>query len=311
MKLNNYKIILVSDGRTDLREYSLNAIILGLVAFALIAFVSAGFFFFSRQDTDREYSQKLKELQTDNSRLIDLIREHDAEMEVLQKRLNDVIERDNNLRELVKLPEIHEDVRKVGVGGEIKRGEKSLEYLLPESGKDISLKSRSKHIETLHRMLNLTQLSYSEISDIIQSDVHRYRSYPAIHPLMTGNVKLSSDYGRRRDPFDGRIQFHTGQDFSARTGTAVYATADGVVRESKYFGTFGNYIEIDHGYDYITIYGHLSKRKVKPGDKVVRGQLIGKVGNTGKSTASHLHYEVRYRHKHIDPSGFYIGQPQD
>jgi murein DD-endopeptidase MepM/ murein hydrolase activator NlpD len=81
------------------------------------------------------------------------------------------------------------------------------------------------------------------------------------------------------------------------------------VRKSKYWGTFGNYIEIDHGNGYVTAYGHLSKRDVRKGDKVFRGQKIGESGNTGRSTAPHLHYEIQYQNKAVDPTSFYFNIP--
>ena len=81
---------------------------------------------------------------------------------------------------------------------------------------------------------------------------------------------------------------------------------DGIVKTSKFYGSFGNYIEIDHGNGYVTVYGHLHKRNVKKGQKVERGQLIGQVGNTGRSTAPHLHYEVKYKNKTLNPSDFYF-----
>ena len=120
------------------------------------------------------------------------------------------------------------------------------------------------------------------------------------------DVNLSSRYGYRRDPFTRKFKFHDGDDFSAKTGTPVYATANGRVRISKYYSTFGNYIEIDHGSGYRTIFGHLSKRKVKVGEKVIRGQKIGEVGNTGRSTAPHLHYEIQHNKRSKDPKDFYF-----
>ena len=96
------------------------------------------------------------------------------------------------------------------------------------------------------------------------------------------------------------------RDFSAKRGTDVMATADGLVVSSRYNGTFGNYIEISHGNGYKTVYGHLRKRFVKKGTYVVRGQKIGEVGSTGKSTAPHLHYEVKHHRKRLDPKDFYF-----
>ena len=117
-------------------------------------------------------------------------------------------------------------------------------------------------------------------------------------------MHLSSNFGYRRDPFSRKFKFHDGHDFSTSVGSDVYSTANGRVKKSKYWGSFGNYIEIDHGNGYITAYGHLSKRDVKRGEKVLRGQKIGEVGNTGRSTAPHLHYEVQVNKVERDPEKF-------
>ena len=117
---------------------------------------------------------------------------------------------------------------------------------------------------------------------------------------------LSSKYGYRNDPFSKRKKFHQGDDFSADIGTDVVATANGTVITSRKYGSFGNYIEIDHENGYTTVYGHLNKRLVKAGDRVERGQIIGEVGNTGRSTAAHLHYEVQINDKHINPRNNYF-----
>ena len=119
-------------------------------------------------------------------------------------------------------------------------------------------------------------------------------------------AKLTSRFGYRRDPFSHKYRKHEGDDFSAKRGTDVMATADGLVVSSRYNGTFGNYIEISHGNGYKTVYGHLHKRNVSKGTYVVRGQKIGEVGNTGRSTAPHLHYEVKLNNKRVNPKDFYF-----
>ena len=158
----------------------------------------------------------------------------------------------------------------------------------------------------MHRLINLELLSYQELAEKVEKDMDKILAYPAIYPLATGRDHLSSEYGYRRDPFSKKYKFHDGHDYSAHIGTPVYATANGRVKKSKYWGSFGNYIEVDHGNGYITAYGHLSTRNVNTGDKVFRGQKIGEVGNTGRSTAPHLHYEVQYLKKATDPSLFYF-----
>jgi len=140
----------------------------------------------------------------------------------------------------------------------------------------------------------------------INTNKEQILSYPAIYPIKDGKLHLSSNYGYRSDPFSRKYKFHDGHDFSVPTGTDVYSSANGRVIKSQYLGSFGNYVEIDHGNGYITVYGHLSSREVRRGEKVLRGQKIGEVGNTGRSTAPHLHYEIRYQKQAMDPSQFYF-----
>ena len=129
--------------------------------------------------------------------------------------------------------------------------------------------------------------------------------YPAIYPVILKNCKLSSRFGYRVDPFTKKRKLHEGHDFSSKIGEDVICTANGTVKSSKKNGSFGNFVEIDHGNGYTTVFGHLSKRLVRKGEKVERGQIIAKIGNTGKSTAPHLHYEIKHNKKRLDPSDFY------
>ena len=120
------------------------------------------------------------------------------------------------------------------------------------------------------------------------------------------NVTLTSGFGMRNHPVLRRRQQHNGVDLAAPTGTPVYATADGMVGKAKYFGSYGNYVQIEHGGALQTRYAHLSSYTVRNGDTVRKGDLIGYVGSTGRSTGPHLHYEVRVEGKAVDPRPYMI-----
>ena len=142
----------------------------------------------------------------------------------------------------------------------------------------------------------------SELIDTTDRYLAALQQLPLARPM---NTRITSRYGVRIDPINHRKAFHAGIDFRGRTGDKVHATGDGIVRRSSYnHGGFGNCIVIDHSKGYQTLYAHLSKRLVKVGDRVNRGQVIGLVGNTGRSTGSHLHYEVHHNKKTIDPMKF-------
>ncbi len=129
------------------------------------------------------------------------------------------------------------------------------------------------------------------------------RSVPNGIPLKKYK-KMTDKFGYRIHPITKKRQFHAGIDFSAPTGTPIYATADGVVEYAKGKGTYGNYLLIDHPFGFKTAYGHLSRFAVKKGDYISKGDLIGYVGNTGRSTGSHLHFEIRYLNKWLNPQKF-------
>ena len=151
--------------------------------------------------------------------------------------------------------------------------------------------------------------SLDEITKLAEEKEKLLMAIPAIQPVKNEDLKrMASGYGWRSDPFTKARKMHRGMDFSAPKGTPVYATGDGkVIRADNGSSGYGKHIRIDHGYGYKTLYGHLSKYNVDRGQKVKRGDLIGFVGNTGRSEAPHLHYEVWKEEERINPINFYYG----
>ncbi|MCI5127378.1 MAG: M23 family metallopeptidase [Candidatus Electrothrix sp. AS4_5] len=144
---------------------------------------------------------------------------------------------------------------------------------------------------------------YSEIL-LTKSDnyIETIKKMPLGYPV---KGKVTSDFGPRSDPFNNRLAFHPGIDLKGKIGQKIKATADGIVKTSSYEKNgFGNYVILRHGNGYETVFGHLSKRLVKEGVKVQRGQVLGLLGNTGRSTGPHLHYEVRYNKEPINPNKY-------
>ena len=274
------------------------------VSLLILLFLSI--LFFSKDFNNFITLKSIQSHQDDNKDLQMIIDKQGNKISLLLEEIKLLNVRDNNIRKLLKLPEINDDVRKLGVGGSSSNKDdkfNDLEYLLPKS---IDLNELNNNISFLQRSINLGKLSYSEIEDKANSEFNYFTHYPAIKPVSKDESKMTSGYGYRYDPFTNKKKLHEGDDFSAKRGTKVVSTADGIIKTSKYYGSFGHYIEIDHGNGYITCYGHLHKRNVKKGEKVERGQYIGQVGNTGRSTAPHLHYEIKYKDKRLDPSNFYF-----
>ena len=164
-----------------------------------------------------------------------------------------------------------------------------------------------KTLNILYNRIVNQENSYKEIEGMIRNKEKLLASTPAIQPISNKDLnRLSSGFSYRIDPIYKTVKFHTGLDFSAPQGTPIYATAQGVVRIAGNLGNgYGNHVVINHGYQYSTLYGHMYRIKVRLGQTVKRGEVIGYVGNSGKSTGSHLHYEVMKGKKHLDPIYFF------
>lgn len=241
-----------------------------------------------------------------------LIREIETlrgEYDLLNKRLsdlslvlNDLQERDNGIyRVIFEADPLPDEVRKAGFGG-LNRYEK---YRRLANG-DI-IENTMKKVDVLSKQLAIQSKSYDEILAMVKNKSLMLASIPAIQPIANKDLKLmASGFGYRTDPIYKTTKFHAGMDFAASTGTPIFATGDGIVARADYDdGGYGNHVRINHGYGYLTLYGHMSKIKAKAGQKVKRGDIIGYVGSTGKSVGPHLHYEVHKNNEPINPVNFY------
>lgn len=164
----------------------------------------------------------------------------------------------------------------------------------------------TQRLDLFERQLYAQSLSFDQLKETASKQKDKLAHIPSVIPINIKDFTMSSGYGVRRDPIYGSSKFHTGLDFAAKTGTPVFATADGKVTEAGRQSGYGNCIDISHGYNYLTRYAHLSEILVKPRQEVKRGEMIGKVGSTGKSTGSHLHYEVRFKDEPQNPVNYYF-----
>jgi murein DD-endopeptidase MepM/ murein hydrolase activator NlpD len=167
----------------------------------------------------------------------------------------------------------------------------------------------SEKVDGISKALAVQSKSLDEILKLAKQKNKLLSSIPAIQPVKNEDLKhMASGFGYRSDPFTKARKMHEGMDFTAKTGTPIYATGDGVVKNAdNSLSGFGNHIEITHGFGYLTLYGHLSKYKIHAGQRVKRGDVIGYVGSTGRSEAPHLHYEVHKDGKVVNPINFYYG----
>lgn len=168
------------------------------------------------------------------------------------------------------------------------------------------VKQLTQRLDLFERQLYAQSISFDQLRKSAGEQKDKLAHIPSVMPIDVKDYTMSSGYGYRSDPIYGTTKFHAGLDFAAPLGTPVFATADGVVSEAGWKGGYGNCIDLEHGYNYTTRYGHLSEILVSPGKAVKRGELIGKVGSTGKSTGPHLHYEVRFKDEPQNPVNYYF-----
>lgn len=220
---------------------------------------------------------------------------YDEELSSFQMRDNDIY------RSVFGMNEIPAEVRNAGFGG-VNR------YSWLE-GEDYSnlLRGTYIRIDVLTKKSYVQTKSFDEVALFSKRAGDMASCVPAVPPIMPdrSEYRISSSYGYRKDPISGRSAFHEGMDFALSPGHPVYVTGDGTV-DKVVFGLFGygNYIVVDHGFGYKTRYAHLSGVNVAEGQKVKRGEQIGASGNTGKSSGPHLHYEVIYRGRPINPYNY-------
>lgn len=243
-----------------------------------------------------------KELRTENSMM-------QAQYNVLAKRLDEALavlqdmqQRDDNLyRVIFQADPIPSEIRKAGYGGTNR-----YEQLMNMANAELVINTTQK-MDLLSKQLYIQSRSFDDVVNLAKNHEEMLKSIPAIQPVSNKDLKrTASGYGMRVDPIYNTRKFHAGMDFSAPIGTNIYTTGDGVVVKVGWQTGYGNTVVIDHGFGYQTLYGHMHEFNVKQGQKVVRGEVIGTVGNTGKSTGPHLHYEVHVKGKVVNPVNYYF-----
>ena len=242
-----------------------------------------------------------KALRKENSQLKSRYNVINRRLDNSLKVMEDIRNRDDNFyRVMLQLDPMSLGQRYAGLDNE--RRYKEIENM-PDA--DI-VKLLTQRLDLFERQLYAQSLSFDQlrVSAIEQKD--KLAHIPSVLPIDVKDYTVASGYGYRNDPIYGTTKFHEGLDFAAQIGTPVFATADGVVEEAGWKGGYGQCIDLSHGYNYITRYGHLSEILVEPGKTVKRGEMIGKVGSTGKSTGPHLHYEVRFKDEAQNPVNYYF-----
>jgi len=228
-----------------------------------------------------------------------------SEIDSILVKLQQMEEWEDKIRKDKNFKQVNKDIREMGIGGK-----PVIDTTFINLGQDFS----DKYNNTLHKLkvldgkLDFDYSSLQELSEQLALQELLYRNTPSIYPTFG---RVSEAYGWRTHPITKRRSYHHGLDLSNLRGTAIYATADGVVSKASRTKLMGKYIQITHEFGYKTKYGHLDKILVSQGEKVKRGQIIGEMGNTGRSTGAHLHYEVLRYNRNRNPVKYLNKLQQD
>lgn len=284
-----FKLIFLHGGTSRKREFNFTVrqVLLCIGAFALaflLLSVTIGGFLYGWFSSSR-----LSALNYKNSILGEQLTFATKRIEELGKKIDLLGQSGSELRAYAHLPLLDPATQKMGIGG-------SLPY---RGSMNVGTEQLLSKIEELDRQIGLQENSLAEVRDEIEKQTEYLKSVPSIRPVNNG--AFSSFFGRRRDPFTGRWEPHMGLDIRTQIGTPVYSAADGKVIHVRREPAYGKTVVIDHGNGYKTLYAHLNRFYVTKGQTVKRGDPIGEVGNTGRSTGPHLHYEVIHDNQHIDP----------
>ncbi len=247
-------------------------------------------------------SPREKQLSRENKKIQAQYKFLDKQLDDVQLVLSDMQMRDDNLyRAILQADPIPLSVRK-----SITPNTEYYDNLMKETNSEIIV-ATTKKLNGIKKQLYVQSKSFDEILDLAKENESKLVHIPAIMPVLNKDLRrTASGYGWRIDPVYNVRRFHKGMDFSAPIGTDIFATGNGTIKFTGWQQGYGNAVIIDHGFGYETLYGHMSKILVKRGQKIKRGDVIGLVGNTGKSTGPHLHYEVHYKGTVQNPQNYYF-----
>ena len=288
-------LIVPHHGRVKHKKISYSRIWLALLALFLL--LGVGAFSTVNYLTHRRDNYNFLQLKREKEQLQKELSHMQLVISDLRVGMNELMAKEKNIRLVFGLPEVDDAVREVGVGGP-----NPFPYA---AGSDMELGQAVADVDKLLRQTRFEQESLNQIHDQLLEKKDLLEHTPSIAPT---KGYLSRGFGVRTDPFTGLRQPHWGIDLAADIGTPVCASAGGTIFFTGWHYGLGRLVIIDHGYDYRTHYGHLSQIKVKKGQKVKRGDIIGVVGNTGYSTGPHLHYEVHLKGQPVNPQNYILSE---
>lgn len=286
MSVKRFTILVIPEGSHQVRRFGVRSTVLkqALAVVVVLALGLTGLIAdYLMTSLDRN---ELQRLQVENLAQREELHRLVVNLEDLRQEMVVLAQNDAKVRVMAKLSAPKTDSI-AGIGGPARADDVNREF-----------NEIQQRIDEVRRQIDLRRESQEEIQGILNDQRSLLAAKPQGWPVKGW---LTSSFGLRRDPFNGKRKMHEGLDIAARTGTAVVATADGIVSSVRTEPGYGKVVTIDHGYGYRSIYGHNSKYNVKVGQRVRRGDRIASVGNTGRSTGSHVHYEIRLNGVPVNP----------
>lgn len=291
-------LLLVPDSSSESRQVSISMVAIYAGAMAIILVFLAALYFTSAFFGSQVDQTELDRLKQENTQLSTKFEDLSRKLEEADSRYQEIVKKEIALRALFQLPEIGSEHRFLGIGGPDEGNTSDL-----TSDRDANLYSTEASVDRLLELSSFEIERFEELETRLQTIKEKLDHTPCVLPAQGW---FSRGFGIKFDPFTGGTQMHRGIDIAAKTGTPIIAPAAGVVSEATRETGLGLYVELNHGNGLITKYGHLSGFNVKKGQRVSRGQVIGFMGSTGRSTGPHLHYEVWRNGRAVNPMEFVL-----
>ncbi|MGA1826439.1 MAG: M23 family metallopeptidase [bacterium] len=294
-----YTFMIIPDFSANMHRFHIPKYIVRFLFLILVAIIGCGIFMTYNYFQMREQVQEFAKIKEKNREQESYIISFSKSIECLKRQMVDLQNSNTKLQILAGLQKPENNQQVFGIGGETESGicrfyREDLDKLVDQMRIDLE----KLNIETVSQEDNLMELSY-----IMENSKSILDSTPSIFPTQGW---ITSGFGYRKSPFTGKRELHKGIDVAGRRGTPIVAPARGIVTYSGLNGGYGNVVEIKHGYGFSTLFAHASVNLVKVGDRIERGDVVALLGNTGRSTAPHLHYEIKINNVNIDPLNYIL-----
>lgn len=300
MLLNRYHVVVFKDNQGHCKKLSLRGWFFASVLALVLALTAGNIylwkFYHQSQMLENSLAESEKTILEQNSQILSMV----DKLRIVQKDLQRVQQFDTKLRIMINLDKDQGDTASA-VGGA--KAKDFADSYLPIHRQELLARKIHTFLDELNTEVRLEEVNQQQLIQTFRNNQQILAATPSIWPT---EGWVSSPFGRRRSPFTGRRDFHKGIDISNRTGTPIYSTADGRVSFTGAGPGYGNNIIISHGAGVVTRYAHMKRYIVKKGQRVKRGELVGYMGNTGRSTGPHLHYEVRLNGVCLNPKRFIL-----